>query len=197
MLMDSVLAPGQRINIEAVARDLNVSPSPVREALARLEALGLVTKQPLKGYSVAPLLASDEVVDLFEVRQLVEPTAARRAATRITGSAIAELEQTLVTMRNSSGPGEAGFALYRQFVEADAAFHQQVAQASASNPLRDCIVRLRPHLHLYRLSSHTGARDETLDEHERIIAALRSGDGDRAATEMQDHLTSSLARYLA
>jgi len=54
LIMDQHIAAGARVNIDMVARQLNVSPTPVREALARLEMDGLVTKEPLRGYTVTP-----------------------------------------------------------------------------------------------------------------------------------------------
>ena len=56
MVMDHVIRPGARVSIDGLARELAVSPTPVREALARLESDGLVLKEPLKGYRATPLL---------------------------------------------------------------------------------------------------------------------------------------------
>src|SRR5919202_2566625 len=80
LIMDHRLAPGERVTIDALARQLEVSPTPVREALARLEADGLVRKRPLAGYTATPLLTRAEFEELFEMRMLLEPAAARRAA---------------------------------------------------------------------------------------------------------------------
>src|SRR4051812_43251817 len=66
MLLDHTIPPGQRINIDSIARELDVSQTPVREALARLEADDLVVKQPLRGYSATELLTSDQIDDLFQ-----------------------------------------------------------------------------------------------------------------------------------
>src|SRR5256885_2577031 len=80
LVMDHVIAPGARVSIDGLARQLGVSQTPIREALARLESDGLVTKEPLRGYSATPLLTRSEVDDLFQFRLLVEPWAAARAA---------------------------------------------------------------------------------------------------------------------
>src|SRR3712207_4453999 len=82
LVMDDVLAPGERVSIDRLARELAVSPTPLREALARLESDGLVRKEAMRGYSVAPLLTAREVAELYELRLLLEPWAARRAAER-------------------------------------------------------------------------------------------------------------------
>src|SRR5260370_24273617 len=82
LVMDQQIEEGGRVNIALVARQLNVSPTPVREALARLEMDGLVMKEPLRGYSVTPTLDTKTFNDLYDVRRLLEPFAARRAAER-------------------------------------------------------------------------------------------------------------------
>ena len=82
LVMDQHIEAGARVNIDLVARQLNVSPTPVREALARLEMDGLVVKEPLRGYSVTPMLDAKTFNDLYDVRRLLEPFAARCAAER-------------------------------------------------------------------------------------------------------------------
>src|SRR6266700_3458122 len=78
-----VLADGvyERINIDEIARELDVSGTPVREALARLESEGLVSRLPLRGYRVTELLTRDEVEDMYGLRLLLEPPSAAKAAT--------------------------------------------------------------------------------------------------------------------
>src|SRR5262245_57795215 len=83
LVMDHAIAPGARVNIDALARQLQVSQTPLREALARLESDGLVTKEPLRGYSAAPLMSWKQLDDLYGFRLLVEPWAAGSAATNI------------------------------------------------------------------------------------------------------------------
>ncbi len=78
MIMDHEVEPGERLNMEELARQLDVSATPDREALARLESDGLVTRRALSGYAVAPFLTSDSLGYLFEIRHLLEPPAAAR-----------------------------------------------------------------------------------------------------------------------
>src|SRR5689334_7561701 len=83
LIMDHRIAPGERVTIDALARQLAVSPTPVREALARLEADGLVRKRAMAGYSTTPLLTRAEFDDLFDMRLLLECSAAARTAARV------------------------------------------------------------------------------------------------------------------
>src|SRR5258708_18300971 len=79
LVMDQHIEAGGRVNIDLVARQLNVSPTPVREALARLEMDGLVMKEPLRGYSVTPTLDTKTFNDPHDGARLLAPFAPRRA----------------------------------------------------------------------------------------------------------------------
>ena len=74
--MNHTLGPGSRLNIDALAKTLGVSPTPVREALARIEAEGLIVKGPTRGYLVAPLIRLEDLHSLIDFRLLIEPAAA-------------------------------------------------------------------------------------------------------------------------
>jgi hypothetical protein len=104
-LMDRVLAPGEKINIDLLCRELEVSQTPIREALARLESDGLVTKRALAGYTVAPLLDAEGYDDLFEMRFILEPVAAARAATpgNYDGNGVSFSEQALTAAGAAPG----------------------------------------------------------------------------------------------
>src|SRR5258708_28747800 len=77
LVMDQHIKAGGGVNIDLVARQLNVSPTPVREALARLEIDCLVVKEPLLGYSVTPMLDTKNFNGLFDLSRLLWPFAAR------------------------------------------------------------------------------------------------------------------------
>ena len=103
LVMDQHIEAGARVNIDLVARQLNVSPTPVREALARLEMDGLVIKEPLRGYSVTPMLDTKNFNDLYHVRRLLEPFAARSAAERRDDKVLRVLDRELAEMRRLVG----------------------------------------------------------------------------------------------
>lgn len=82
--MSGERAAGQSLNIGALSRELDVSQTPLREALARLEHTGLVQREALRGYRVAPVMTREEVEQLGEARVLLEPRLAYEAAQRTT-----------------------------------------------------------------------------------------------------------------
>ncbi|MGV9935585.1 GntR family transcriptional regulator [Streptomyces olivaceoviridis] len=79
LLMDHALKPGAKLSIDGLARELGVSQTPVREALARCESEGPVVRRPDVGYLAAPLLDQAGLNDLYDIRLLLEPAAAERA----------------------------------------------------------------------------------------------------------------------
>src|SRR5262245_20293974 len=127
LIMDHQIAPGERVTIDGLARQLKVSPTPVREALARLEPEGLVRKRAMAGYSTAPLLTRAEFEDLFEMRLLLECPAAARAAGRrrsgdLDGGTLARLAADADLPDRLAVEGYAGYAA---FTAQDALFHGQ------------------------------------------------------------------------
>jgi DNA-binding GntR family transcriptional regulator len=92
MIFEHEIAPGSRVNIDALAVELEVSQTPVREALARLESDGLIAKEPLKGYTATRLLSMEEFNDLFQFRLLIEPWGAEQAAIKIDATGKAALK---------------------------------------------------------------------------------------------------------
>ena len=197
LLMDHVIEPASRLSMEGIARELGVSPTPVREALARLESEGLVTKRALHGYTATPLLDSKGLRELFEMRRILEPAAARMAAGSIDPDILVDLAELTATMhRNgvSAEGNETRFQEYRDFAEQDAHFHRIIAEHSGNELLADAVVRLRSHMHLYRLYFKHGIKEETADEHEAVLEALRRRDGEAAAAAMLKHIQRSYER---
>jgi DNA-binding GntR family transcriptional regulator len=190
MLMNHDVEPGGRLNIDALARGLRVSPTPVREALARLEAEGLVVKEPRRSYMVAPLIGLNELRALIDFRLLVEPPAAGAAARNAT----AEQAAALVAFASSGGAGRRDATANRQDMLYDATFHDMVAQLGGNPWLRDALVRLRSHLHMYRLYHHARQAAATKPEHVAIAEAVAAGDADGAADAMRAHLGTAMRR---
>lgn len=198
LVMDQHIQPGSRVNIDQLARQLRVSQTPIREALARLEMEGLVIKEPLRGYSIAPILDASAFDHLYELRLLLEPYAARRASEHRTPQLIATLRHEIDAMRrtlDSRRPDTPlGYREYREFAWQDARFHEAIATASGNDLLQEALVRLRSHLHLYRLYYTTGIGVETVSEHEKIVGALASGRPSDASAAMAEHIKRSRGR---
>ena len=191
-LIDQRLVPGSRVVIDTVADELGVSQTPLREALARLEADQFVVKEPHRGYTVAPLLDRQAFEELFEMRLLVEPHAAGLAARRGSDADLAAIAEAYERMRKSSAG--ARYREYKQLLDNDAAFHERIARASGNRYLLQTIDRLRTHQLAARLYGSAGVpdRQHTLDEHEAILDAIQRRDGRGAETAMRRHLVRAL-----
>jgi DNA-binding GntR family transcriptional regulator len=195
MVLEHTLAPGDRINIDALARDLAVSPTPIREGLARLEADGLVRKRPLVGYTVSPLLTRAEFAHMFEMRLLLECPAARWAAERAgAGQRAAIVAEAATTLEPEEDDPE---GWHGTFTTLDARFHDLVADASGNPLLSDGITRLHAHLHLHRRYFPYAQTGTTNEEHRRIAEAINAARPDAAEAAMREHLTRARERHLA
>ena len=190
LLMDRDIPVGDRLSIDGLARDLGVSPTPVREALSRLESEGLVTREALKGYRSAPLLTLEEFDDLYHFRLLVEPWASRTAALRIDAEGRDRVRRELATVDAPSGTS---YEDYRRLTEHDARFHGLIAELSGSRQVLRALERTHCHLHIFRLAFERSTGTETLAEHRRIADALVAGDAVAAEAAMRAHLHEAMA----
>jgi DNA-binding GntR family transcriptional regulator len=191
MLMNHSLAPGSRLNIDGLARTLGVSPTPVREALARVESEGLVIKEPQRGYTVAPLISIDQLRELIELRLLVEPATAAKAAQQASTAQAAEIRAFAKT--GGAGDDDA-LAANRLDMLYDAQFHGMIAAVGGNQLISETLARLRSHLHMYRLYHHAIQGAVTKPEHLAIARAIARRDPDEAHAAMETHLTQALER---
>lgn len=195
LIMNGQVAPGERLNIEDLSRRLDVSPTPVREALARLESEELTIKLPLRGYTTTNLLDTSEIVDLYDLRLMLEVPSAGRAASRVTRAQADALRDELATGREA--PHESEYEAYRAFIDHDARLHELILDVAGNETVKRAFIRTHCHLHLYRLTYDGRSGDESVLEHAAIVDVLTSGDGAAAEEAMRTHLTRARDRVLA
>jgi len=196
--MSGERAAGQSLNIGALSRELDVSQTPLREALARLEYTGLVQREALRGYRVAPIMTRDEVEQLGEARELLEPRLAHKAAQRATPDFLADLRETLEEFRRSADFADTeteGFDLYWR---SDHRFHTLIAAQSGNPFLRMSYAALAGQIQRFRLFSKLGRTSvvSAAPEHEAVYRAIAAGDADAAADAMKCHITGATERLL-
>lgn len=188
-IMSLKIPPDTRISIDSLARELGVSQTPIREALSMLEGTGLVTKRHFVGYCSAPQLSRAQLDELYEVRLLIEPYAARRAAERMTP----DQRRMVSDLIRAMDPGETRRS-YDQFADQDAELHDLIAIGSGNQLIRETLGRLHAHLHIFRLRYHSEVATEAVAEHATLHAALLAGDGPAAEAAMRTHIERSYAR---
>ena len=195
-LIDGDLEAGANISIDGLARELEVSPTPLREALARLEATGMVRRVALKGYRVAPLLTPAELAELMDARLVIEPVNAQRTCERLTPELYAELEATIEALRRA--PRGAYFANFRDYWEADERFHRLIAENCGNQFIFSAFTALGGQIQRFRLFSGLGVTDAdfSIAEHSAILEAFAAGDSVRAGQAMGTHLHGVKRRAL-
>ncbi|WP_376741435.1 GntR family transcriptional regulator [Sinorhizobium psoraleae] len=195
-LMSLEIAPGARIPIDVLARELGVSQTPIREALSRLEREGLVRKEHLIGYSAAPQWTRKQFEDLYAFRLLIEPEAARLAAINMTPEALQQLENSAADMGHGEAPVDRN-TRYSRFARADAQFHDAILKIAGNDVIRSTLSNQHVHLHIFRLMFHTRVTQEALEEHENLLAAFRARDPQGAYDTMRVHIERSRDRLLS
>lgn len=187
----------QPLNIDGLAREMDISPTPIREALARLEATGLVRRTALKGYRVAPLFSVDEVSELMEARQLLEPENAFLACTKSTKVLVEDLHSTIEQLQESLV--ESGAGAIKPYWQADERFHRLIAEGAGNRFLLSAYTALGGHVQRFRLFGGLGVSDAepAIREHTRILEAFKAGDPTAARFQMSEHIASVRSRAIA
>lgn len=171
------LAPGEEVTEAKLALRLGLGKAPVRAALARLSQEGLVRPLARRGYLVPPVTLRD-VQDIFQLRMLLEPAAARMAAGRVESERLRQLD---AVCRAGYVPGDRESEA--EFLRANRDFHVTIAAATGNarlaNTLAGLLDEMERLLHLgLALRNRT---EEMQHEHKALVDALIRGDGDAAA----------------
>ncbi|WP_430593485.1 GntR family transcriptional regulator [Humidisolicoccus flavus] len=206
LLLRGDVEPGARLSIDTIARQLGVSPTPVREAFVHLERTGLVTREALKGYRVAAPLGKDQLTELLEARLMLEVTAARLAeknrealipALRDAQARHAEVGDRLIAHLDA---GEAlNIALTTEYFSRDRDFHSVIFEHSGNRYLKQMSDSMGAQLHRMRQSVRQGITDvhEAVNEHAAVLAAFERGESGSAVAAMQSHLSNVRDRSIA
>ncbi|MCC6197781.1 MAG: GntR family transcriptional regulator [Burkholderiales bacterium] len=178
------IVPGQRRQEAALALQLGVSRTPVREALARLASEGLISADG-RSFTV-PVLGDADVDEIYELRELLEPAALSRvAASGIAPAALAELAAALDDAQAAEERGDA-----EAFIEANARFHAGWHARVANRRLLRALDLYIGHVRYLRVLTlnYPDARKAALSGMRKIHGVLRRRDGERAVPVMREHL---------
>jgi len=184
------LAPGSRISEALLARTFGISRGPLREAIRRLEGRKLVARTPHIGAHVVSL-STDDLVEIFFVREALEGMACRLATERMNDQELRDLSAKLA--EHAQGEDVSAGAGY--FQEAgDHDFHYLVAQGSRSDKLFELLCDELYYLmrvYRFRSSIRPGRAREALVEHQDILAAMQDRDAARAESLMRAHVAQA------
>ena len=175
-ILDGTLAPGEKLQDAKLVSWLNLSRTPIREAIARLEQDGLVESFPQRFTRVAPL-DRDQARDSFQIVASIHALAARLAVPNVTNESIERMKATNRRFKEAlTGPD------VEAAVDADDDFHGIFVELSGNHEIPRALARLMPRLRRLermRFGSLPGRR--SVKQHKRIITAAASGDADAAA----------------
>ena len=183
-ILSERLEPGTELQEVPLSEELGVSRGPIREALGRLAAEGLVTVRPRRG-AVVRSLSKDEFLELYQVREALEMMAVRLAVPKLDAGDIAELEGLIDRMSAHAERAEV-----EEFFAANAAFHGRILAASGNTKLQELYAQLLGQMGRFRMRSLTlrGNLQRSVAEHRAILRAAKRGDADRAAYLMSEHI---------
>lgn len=181
-IVTGVLAPGERLPIEELARQLEMSPMPVREALRRLDAVGLVENVPHRGARITEL-SQDDLRSIYEARLALETLAVRHAAEAFDDEAAATASGELDTYRKALHEQDTLRAL-----AAHTRFHFILYEQARSEWLIRLVTPLWESSERYRLSLPIGPVAKRVGEHQRILDGCIDHNPDVAAAELHNHL---------
>ncbi len=185
-------APHSRIVETQVARELNTSQAPVREALRALEALGVVEIMPFKGARVRRP-ARREILEAYAVRLALEKLAVRLAAPLLTSQDLAQLAEQCDLMHLRAREGD-----MHAVAEADAGFHGRILEVAGNRTLRTVWASLEPFLRTYITLVVPGADPEwAANLHTPILEALQRGETEGAVEAITQHFEAASANLAA
>lgn len=197
MVLDGTLRPGQRLPIRDVSRALDVSVMPVREALIRLESLGLVKQFPHRGAIVATLTI-DELNDLYTAREVVEPPVLQRGAAMLSTDDVADLGQIADELDDAVDRHDVA-----EVLRLDEMFLSVVYDATGNAALLKIISdlwnRVQPYKLLFFEGAQAGACEFIAADNRRLLGPLGDRNGDEAADFLRGTLRNAhlrLAAYL-
>lgn len=186
-ILSSLMKPGERLNVDDLARKLGVSLTPVRHAIQQLATEGLVDIKPRSGTFVASLTAS-EISDTFDVRCALECLAAEKAVQRAKPAQIRQLRELLKLLRKPVKTDED-----RQAHEQNnLAFHRILIEGSGNLRLIEVYEALNAHIKIARL--HSSSEEwmtrlpEEHAEHERIVNAFEARDTEQLVAAVRAHI---------
>jgi DNA-binding GntR family transcriptional regulator len=176
---------------QALAERYGVSKTPVREALRLLAHEGLLRVLPRKGYMLRPVGIQD-VVEVFELRRILEPALCAEAARRRTAEQLARMEESVEIERHLADPS-------LEEMERSLGLHLLIAESTGNQRATSMVRSLMDDAaRMPRLTPvlTTGPRRPGVEEHARIVAAIAAGDAGEASAAMLVHLEATIARDL-
>ncbi len=185
------LRPGERLRVDELTRELDMSPAPIREALRLLQADRLIDYRAHHGIVVAEMSA-ETTEEVYHLRALLEPLAVELAVPKLTADGLEDLERTHALHAGAS-PSRGGAGVS----ERNRAWHWAIYESSGWSILNDLIRQLWEAFPWRTMWALPGRTTLSLEQHEAVMQAIRAGDPGFAAQRMHEHVTSGCETLIA
>jgi DNA-binding GntR family transcriptional regulator len=189
-IVEGEIPAGTKISEPEMAGRYGISRGPLREAMRRLESASLVERRPNIGARVITL-TSEQLIEIYLIREALEGMAARLAAERMSESQVGELQALLIRHREDVSR-EQGRAYFQK--EGDMDFHYRIVKGTGNRRLTAILCNDLYHLaRMYRCQFGMGSEraQDALKEHELVVAAIADRDGEMAELLMRRHIRAS------
>lgn len=187
-ILSKAFAPGQRLNVREIGSQLGVSRTPLKDALNRLAAEGLIEIRPRSGtYVTAPTL--DDIEDLLDVRRVLEERAVELAIQHISPAHLADMRAIVAKLRELVSQPDWG-PIYQRHVELDRELHRLIVRSSGNDQLRRVWEQVSVHVQIARMRYRRASSqlDKAQSEHEALLAAFERGDVEAAQHVIRRHI---------
>jgi DNA-binding GntR family transcriptional regulator len=192
MMYNQELAPGQKLIYQDLARRLNISTTPILQALHRLENAKLVRYEPNKGFFVAEITES-EARELYEAREALEVYLIPILVEKLTEKSIKKIREFFKVQEDSTAPN------YRRLlILKDAAFHLTLAKLAGNQVMVDLLEKVVERIYVKYRPEFLGDERITkvLAQHREILDALRRKDTQRAIKLTREHIRSGMEHMI-
>lgn len=178
------LLPGTRLMEISLAESMGVSRTPVREAIRKLQAEGLVIMNARRGAVVAPINKRD-LKEILEIRKALESLACRLTARKVTEDSLIQLKDINNVMKNAVAEKDIGLIAAK-----DVEFHEMITDLADNRQLSRMLDQIKEHLYRYRREFIKELKDRRVlvSEHDKIIAALEAHNEKTAVRELEKHI---------
>jgi DNA-binding GntR family transcriptional regulator len=182
-ILTGALPPGSRLSVPAIARELGVSRSPLRDAVLQLVREGLAEETFNRG-AVVRLMSREDLISLYDAREALEGMAARLATAGFTPSVRRRLRDLLAEHDEIAAAGD-----FTRHIDVDAAFHREIRRIAGSPVLARMLEEIQGQVMVaMRSTSVSGGMVQAVADHRRIFEALASGDPDAGEAAARHHI---------
>ena len=189
-ILEHSIPPATKINIQQISEELGVSATPVREALRLLQGDNLLVATSNKGYATTEILNAQGVRDLFELRLLIEPWAARTAAANRLQNPGKKLVAEIKSFDSTSD------SIQHAMIGHDSRFHRAILLSTENQTVIQAFEQSHCHLHLFRMFREDWDWRTSINQHKEIAKAIANADPSAAEEAMRSHLNSAYLGFI-